>query len=168
MTRLDEAAPRWQFRERHSIRIAATPDRIFEAIRNVTAGEIRFFGLLTAIRRCGRRAPQSILNAPPDEPVLDVATRTGFRYLAIEPPREIVVGLDISPSIFAAMNFLLDGDVLSTETRVVASGAKAKIAFGAYWLVIRAGSGFIRRMWLRAIKKRAEMEYMRNRARRSR
>ena len=153
---LDDAIPRWQFRERHSIRIAATPDRIFDAIRDVTAGEIRFFHLLTTIRRFGRPAPASILNAPPDEPILHLATRTGFRYLGVHPPREIVIGLDPAPQVFAAMNFRLDGDRLSTETRVATRGVKATIFFGAYWMVIRAGSGLIRRTWLRAIKKRAE------------
>ena len=32
----------------------------------------------------------------------------------------------------------------------------ARRRFGAYWLFVRPGSGLIRRMWLRAVKKRAE------------
>ena len=103
MTHLDGVMPRWQFRERHSIRIAATPQSIFEAIRRVTAREIFLFRTLTFIRRLGGDGRESILNAPPDEAILDVATRTGFRYLANEPPREIVVGSDIAPEIFAAI-----------------------------------------------------------------
>jgi len=157
MTSLDGFMPRWQFRERHSIRIAAPPEAIFDAIRRVTAREIFLFRTLTFIRRLGRSAPESILNAPPDEPILEVATRTGFRYLANQPPREIVVGIDIAPEIFAAMNFLIDGSLLSTETRIVARTAKARRVFAAYWFVIRLGSGLIRRMWLRAIRKRAEL-----------
>ena len=154
--KLDEAMPRWTFRERHSTRIHAAPEKIFEAIENVTAREIRFFGLLTWVRRFGRRGRESILSAPPDEPILAVALRTGFRRVAFDPPNEIVLQLDIAPErIAAAMNFRVDRDVLSTETRVIARGAKAKIVFGAYWIAIRAGSAFIRRMWLRAIKRRA-------------
>lgn len=149
--------PRWTFRERHSTRVNASPEKIFDAIGKVTSHEIRFFRLLTWIRRFGRPGRESILNAPPDEPILSVATRTGFREVAIDRPREIVVRLDIVPNrIAAAMNFFIDGSLLSTETRVLTHGAKAKWMFGAYWLVIRAGSGFIRRMWLRAIRKRAE------------
>ena len=87
----------------------------------------------------------------------DVATRTGFRYMVNDPPREIVLGIDIAPEIFAAMNFLLDGSLLSTETRVFAKTARAKRRFALYWFAIRAGSGLIRRMWLRAIRKRAEL-----------
>ena len=112
MTHLDGVMPRWQFRERHSIRVAATPESIFAAIRQVTAREIFLFRAVTFIRRLGGDGRESILNAPPDEPILDVATRTGFRYMVNDPPREIVVGSDIAPEIFAAMNFLLDGPLL--------------------------------------------------------
>jgi hypothetical protein len=157
MTSLERLMPQWQFRERHSIRVAASPEVIFEAIRRVTPREIFLFRTLTFIRHPVRGGRESILNAPPDEPILDVATRTGFRYLANEPPREIVIGLDISPEVFAAMNFLIDGSLLSTETRVFAGTAKARRIFAVYWFVIRLGSGLIRRMWLRAIRKRAEL-----------
>ena len=61
----------------------------------------------------------------------------------------------------AAMNFRIEdaGDgawLVSTETRVHATDTSARRAFARYWTVIRPGSGFIRRMWLRAIKRRAE------------
>jgi hypothetical protein len=45
---------------------------------------------------------------------------------------------------------------LVTETRVYATDAAARRAFARYWLVVRPGSGIIRRVWLRAAKKRAE------------
>jgi hypothetical protein len=45
---------------------------------------------------------------------------------------------------------------LSTETRIAATDARARRRFAAYWLVVRPGSGLIRRLWLRAVKKRAE------------
>jgi len=157
MTRLDEVIPRWQFRERHSIRIEAPPEVIFDAVLHVTAREIVLYRTLTWIRRLGRSGPPGILNAPPDEPPLEVATRSGFRRVASDPPREIVVGIDIAPAIFAAMNFRIEGQLLSTETRIFASTPRAKRTFAVYWLVIRGGSGFIRRMWLRAIRKRAEL-----------
>jgi len=156
MTHLDEAVPQWQFRERHSTRIAAQPQKIWDAIRSVTAREIFLFRTLTFIRRLGRSTPESILNARPDEPLLDVATRSGFRYLAIDAPRELVVGIDVAPQTFAALNFLIEPPVVSTETRVFAKTAAARRKFALYWFVIRPGSGFIRRMWLRAIRKRAQ------------
>lgn len=179
-TRLDEFVPVWQFSERHTIRIAATPARVFDAIRSVRANEIALFKTLTWIRRGGRRAPESILNAGDSTSLLDVATRNGFIYLADEAPQEIVIGTvvvaprgrhgGLTPQTFktplapgfaiAAMNFLVapdgpDGSLVSTETRVFANSAGAKRRFARYWRLIYPGSALIRRMWLRAVEKRA-------------
>jgi hypothetical protein len=162
-THLDSIAPVWQFQEKHSMHIAASPERVFEAIRSVRAEDVVLFRSLVAIRRGGRRGPESILNPPAGVPILDVATRTGFRYLADDPPREIVVGLAVAPNVFASMNFLVTSDGrggshTSTETRVHAGTKRAERKFAMYWRAIRAGSGFIRRMWLLAIRRRAESE----------
>ncbi len=91
-THLDEFAPAWQFNEVHTIRIAAPPARVFEAIRGVTADEIALFRTLTWIRRGGRALPRSILNAGGSEPLIDVALRGGFVRLADDAPRELVIG----------------------------------------------------------------------------
>ena len=160
-THLDSIVPVWQFNEKHSLRIDAPPERVFEAIRAVRAEDIVLFRTLVAIRRGGRRGPESILNPAAGAPILDVATRTGFRYLADDPPREIVVGLEVAPGVFAAMNFLVTADgrggsIVSTETRVYARTKRAGRRFAMYWRVIRPGSGFIRRMWLRAVRRRVE------------
>ena len=61
----------------------------------------------------------------------------------------------------AVMSFRIEPDgegtwLVSTETRVHATDASARRRFARYWFLIRPGSGFIRRMWLRAIKRRAE------------
>jgi hypothetical protein len=58
------------------------------------------------------------------------------------------------------MNFIVTEDgpgrsLLTTETRVFASGPAARRRFAIYWRVIYPGSAFIRRMWLRAIQERA-------------
>lgn len=58
------------------------------------------------------------------------------------------------------MNFLVTPDgpgrsVVSTETRVFANSPSARRRFAAYWRVIYPGSAIIRRMWLRAIERRA-------------
>ncbi len=179
-TRLDEFAPIWQFREFHSIRVAAEPSRVFDAIRRVRADEIMFFGTLTWIRRGGQPLPPSILNAGDRESLIDVATRSGFVRLADEAPRELVIGTvvmappgvhgTLTPELFgkvlppgfalATMNFLVVPDgpgrsLVSTETRVHAADPPTRRRFAAYWRVIYPGSAIIRRMWLRAIEKRA-------------
>ena len=123
------------------------------------------------------------MNAPEQIPLLDVATRTTFATLA-DTPQEIVVGTAVvaprrlrgarhpTPAdllaaqrldgfALAAMNFVIsparDGVCeVTTETRVFATDARTRRAFGAYWRVIYPGSSLIRYMWLRAIKSRAE------------
>ena len=59
------------------------------------------------------------------------------------------------------MNFLVTpagpgNSTISTETRVYADDAAAIHRFAIYWRLIHPGSDIIRRMWLRAIKERAE------------
>lgn len=182
-TKLDEFAPVYQFSESRSIQISASKERVYEAIRQVTAGEIKLLRTLTWIRRLGRASPPGILNAPQNEPVLDVALRSGFLLLADEPDREIVIGALVSapkgwrpsekptPGDFkslnapgfalASMNFRIeeagaDGCVVTTETRVFTTDPSSRRKFGEYWRVIYPGSALIRRMWLQAIKNRAE------------
>jgi hypothetical protein len=177
---LDEFMPAWHFRERHATRIAAPPARVFAAIKEVRAKEIAFFNILVWIRRGGRSGPESILNPGDGASLLDVATRSGFIYLADDAPRELVVGtvviaprgIDCAPTpqmftttlppgfALAAMNFLVtpdgpNGSLVSTETRVFANSLSARRRFGRYWRLIYPGSALIRRMWLRAVKKRA-------------
>ncbi len=157
---LDIAVPRWHFRERHATHVAASPEAVFTAIRAIRAEDIFLFRSMVAIRRGFRGGKESILNPPKNTPVLDLATRTGFRYLANDPPREVVIGMDVANGVLAAMNFHVEpdasGSLLSTETRVFSETRSGMYRFGVYWFVIRPGSGFIRRMWLRAIRIRAE------------
>ena len=180
-SRLDEFMPVWQFSEVHTIRIAAPPDKVFEAIRQVRADEILLFRTLTWIRRGGRPMAQNILAAGTRDPVIDVALEGGFVKLADDASRELVIGCIVArpsgsrgkpaPEMFqgaplapgfalAAMNFRLTAEGpgvtrLTTETRVFASSASARRRFALYWRVIYPGSALIRRMWLRAIERRA-------------
>jgi hypothetical protein len=184
-THLDDFMPAYQFNEFHSVRVKASREQVYRAIKSVTADEITFFRTLVWMRRMGRSGPESILNPPPGEPILDVATRTSFIVLAEEPDREIVLGTLVAappgwrptgkatPAAFkalrkpgfalAAMNFRLDEDeaapgttIVTTETRVYATDADVCRRFGGYWRVIYPGSALIRRMWLRATVKRTQ------------
>jgi hypothetical protein len=177
---LDDFVPEYHFSEHHEVRIHAPPDRVFAAVRTVTAREIRFFRLLTWIRAPRlRSARESILAPSPDRPILDVALGSGFCRLAEEPGREIVIGTLLGagrasgcePSGFAAfdrpgiskavMNFRIEEDGpsecrLITETRVFSTDDSARRRFAIYWRVIYPGSSLIRRMWLDAVRRRAE------------
>ena len=178
---IDEVLPSYEFGEHHEILVAAPPDRVLAATRAVTAREIRLFRLLTWLRspRFSRGGRESILNPSADRPILDVALRSGFVLLREEAGREIVFGAVVccAPRVpprsaeefqalsgslaRAVMNFHVEdagGGVsrLVTQTRVAATDAEAQRVFARYWRVIYPGSALIRRMWLRAIKARAE------------
>ena len=98
-----------------------------------------------------------------------------FEVLAEEPNRELVIGAIGQPwkprggetpradfRAFAepgyakmVLNFRYDAGVLETETRVRLTDAASRRKFRLYWIVIRPFSGLIRRVWLRAIRRRA-------------
>ena len=176
---LDEFAPRFQFNEFHSIPINASRTRVYSALWKVTPAEIQFYQTLTWIRRFGRSSQGGVLNPPAHRPILETFTEGGFQMLADEPDREIVFGrvgdglvaanvtadefkvFDLAPLVKIVMNFRIqDADathcLLTTETRVYAAGPQVLRGFAAYWRMIYPGSALIRRMWLRAIKVRAE------------
>lgn len=182
-TQLDEYVPVYQFEEFHSILVHAPPERVFKAIQEVSADEISLFRALTWIRRFGQSGQESVLNAPPHQPLLAVALRTGFMKLAEGQDREVVLGTLVvrpprwrpntraTPDDFkqlraagfavAAINFRIQEEaggfsLLTTETRAYATDASARRKFAAYWRVIYPGSALIRVMWLRAIRHRAE------------
>jgi hypothetical protein len=117
--------------------------------------------------------------APEHRPILESFTAGWFLLLAEDPGREIVIGRagdahagrtlaaeefrksHQAPLVKIAMNFRIE-DVdathctLTTETRVYAAGMHVLQGFATYWRMIYPGSALIRRMWLRAIKLRAE------------
>ena len=159
---LGRILPEWHFAERHTIAIAASPAVVDRAMREVTAGEMPLFRILTWIRAPHLRGrPAGILNAPRREPMLATAAAGIFEVLADAPGREVVLGTLIGRSTHALMNFRIE-DVagercrLVTETRVLAPDAAARRSFDYYWRAIFPGSALIRGEWLRAIRRRAE------------
>jgi hypothetical protein len=182
-TAIDEYAPVYQFSEFHSIPVHASADRVFDALMGVSADEIPFYKELAWFRRGGITGPANILNPPDGVPLLAVATRTSFVTLASHRGREFAMGTVVlapagvrlavaaTPESFkaltvpgfakATMSFtiepLRDGwQRLNTETRVYATDTESREIFARYWRVITPGSAFVRKMWLRAIKVRAE------------
>jgi len=182
-TQLDRFAPVYEFNEFHSIRIKGNRDQVYRAIKAVTADEILLFRTLVWIRRFGRPGPESILNVPEKQPILEVATRTTFLSLSDEPGREIVVGTVVAAPrswrptgnptavgfqalrdpgfALATMNFRIEeagpgACLVTTETRVHATDDAVRRRFKIYWRLIYPGSALIRQMWLRAIRLRVE------------
>jgi hypothetical protein len=182
-TLIDELIPQPNFRKFHSIRVLAPADQAWKAIRAVTADEILLFRTLTWLRRLGRPSRYAILNPPAGQPLIEAMMRNEFSRLGEEPGREIVVGTLVVQATGAldprrwkakdftavrepgfvklAMNFQVTEVepavcVVSTETRAAATDPATYTRFRRYWLLISPGGSFIRRMWLRAIRMRAE------------
>ena len=170
---LDEFMPEFDFNEVHSTLVAAPPERTLAAVRALTPRDVPVMAALMALRRL-RRTPRP-------GPVVDQMLRGGFVVLA-DRPDELVLGVAgrfwtpaggiarIGAGDFAdfdapnhakgIMNFhaqtAAGGCLLSTETRVRATDEHARRSFGRYWRVVHPGSALIRRVWLRAARRRAE------------
>jgi uncharacterized protein YndB with AHSA1/START domain len=160
---IDELMPRFDFAEHHATRVHASPERVWAAIHERDFADSWLIRLLMAIRARGRRAS----GGP-----------SPFTVVAEDPPREVVIGiegpfwkLNCKPrpvtresyrqpppagTALAAWNFAFADGVLSTETRVLCGDPASRRKFGMYWLVIRPGSGLIRRVMLRRIRRNAE------------
>lgn len=174
---------RWS--ERHAVEIAAPPADVLAAVRALTAEEMPLVRALMALRTLpARLRGHAVRRAGSARPVLEEMGRSGFVALGETPGHELVVGIIgrfwqacpahvafDSPAAFrafdapgwakAAMNFtvepLADGRTrLATETRIAATDPAASRRFGRYWRVVGPGSALIRRLWLRAVRRRAE------------
>ena len=165
---LDETLPLWHHRERHARHVDAPPERVFQAIRELTVADAPLGQVLMRLRG---------IRADVHRPLFDEMHGIGFGVDAVARNKEIVFaavgkpwrlrGGGARPRVddfreFAepgyakmALNFAFDGDTLSTETRVLLTDEASRRAFRRYWLLIRPFSGLIRRLWLRAIERRA-------------
>jgi hypothetical protein len=181
---LHEFLPGYDANEVHSVRVAAPPERVLAAARELTSREVPLLVALMTLRTL----PAVLLRKRPARlrrdlrrPILDQATRGGFMVLA-ERPDELVLGVvgrfwtstggveRLEPAEFAgfdapgfakaAMNFharaVDGGTLLTTETRIKGTNEEARRRFLRYWRVVMPGSALIRRAWLRAIRRRAE------------
>lgn len=185
MAALDEVLPVYRHRERHERAIAAPPTDVWGALLEVTAAELPLSRFLMGVRSIPQRLARrrAMLDGQLAQPILQTFMRGGFRELHNEPLRLLVAGAAIQPWRLvrgrvadvrdldgfrafkepgfglAAVSFELApagaGTRLATETRVQPTDPNAARAFLPYWLVIRAGSGLIRRELLRAVARRA-------------
>ena len=92
-TVLDRLIPTFQTADRYSTLVAASPDRVWAALSQVTTGELRLFRVLMGVRVLpGRlvRSPRARFAA--DEPLLGWAVRFGFAILGADPGRELAFG----------------------------------------------------------------------------
>lgn len=182
--RIDAWMPEYDFSERHRTRIRASAAAVYRTLWEVDLGAHPVARALFAARSLpailARRARPFERRR---SFTLKDAVAGGFVLLEEQAPEECVLGVtgsfwqlsgnrlptdprefrDPPPSGAArvAWNFALSpaadgGTLLSTETRIRCSDPASRRAFGRYWLLIRPGSGLLRRILLRLIRLEAE------------
>jgi hypothetical protein len=171
----DWTAEGWTLLERHDLPVHAPPWTALAALANLRLRDLPAVRALFALRGLRHSAEMTLH---------DFFSTAPFVMLAEEPSREIVFGVlrarpgsgtgsarptasasafrhALGTAPFAAIGtFRADphdrGSLLWTETWVRTRGARARVAFGAYWLAIGPWSAWIRRMFLRAARAQAE------------
>jgi hypothetical protein len=179
---IDDYMPEPQFAERHALRVAAPPERAWQAVRALDMGGSPVIRGLFALRSLPAFLAGKRRRGPALGTTMDGLLRSGFVLLAEQAPREIVLGLvgrfwtptggltrveepefrgfDRPGMTVAAWNFTIlpaeGGSLIATETRVRCTDAASLRSFRRYWRVVRPFSGLIRKEGLRAIRRAAE------------
>ena len=89
---IDTYLPEYEHHERHSVAIAAAPERIIQAIQEVTPGEIRLWRTLFGLRALPARLLGRRGSAADLRPLLEQMRRRGFVQLGDTPGVELVFG----------------------------------------------------------------------------
>jgi hypothetical protein len=176
--------PVWEYETRAATNVRASPELALEAVRETTVADVPLTTLLLVLRslpsfvtgRLGlpvlRRRLFELLVGTPGFLELPVPAGMLAGGYAGRPWRRRSEPLELGggPDEFAdfdepgyakvTLHFTAaaEGSAsrLVTETRIHLTDEAARRAFGRYWLVVRLGSGAIRRDWLRAARRHAE------------
>lgn len=171
--RLDAFLPEYDVSEHHEVVVHASPERAFQAIREVDLAKDPLIGALFFVRtiphRLTGKLPQS------RRLTIEEMLQGGFRLLEDDSPRELIVGaigrfwqldsgiremnandfIDFNEPGFAkaVMNFAVEpngarSSIVSTETRVHCTDDGARRKFLLYWRIIGPFSALIRRRLL--------------------
>lgn len=184
--RLNNYLPKYDFFEKHEIVIHSSPDKVFEAIHNFDMRKSKVINTLIFLRRIHRlnsnREPDK---QEATKLSIDQLTKNGVMILLEEVEnQEVVIGFtgkfwQLRPTLIhlsSAVDFINfnqpgysktawnlyierndDGTAtLSTETRILCLGERAKSSFRLYWAIIRPYSSLIRLEMLKMIKEQTE------------
>ena len=184
-SKLDEIFPEYQFCEKHTQRIHASPERVAGALEQTTMDDIKAYYTLMRIRAFAlgiRQQPKSLLPSGSVR-ILAMMREPKSPFVPLyQDASEIVMGLvgyarpytqppnvhDLAAfqafhepdSVRIAFNLLIRDDgggwsTITSDTRLLVMGDRARRATGRYWRLVCPGSGMIRRMWLNAVEARA-------------
>ena len=179
---LDRFMPEYDVRERHQTRVAAPAGVTFAAASELALHRSPLIRGLFRARQLlmGGTVPPARV---PDVPFLDEVVALGWRMLAVEPERQVVVGAVTQPWVadvvfrglppgefaaFAEPDYVkiawtigvtplgAQTSLLRTETRAVATDEGARARFRPYWTLASPGILLIRREMLRLVRREAE------------
>jgi len=169
---IDEFLPTYDVNELHKIDVCAQVEKVYQVVQSLDFRDSKVVRWLFRLRG----VPVSALT-------LNGLLEFGFVILGETPDQEIVLGLvgrfwtrsipiqRLNPEAFRAFdrkgfakavaNISLsqqaDGITrVTTETRVLCMGNASRRYFRIYWFLIGPFSAWIRREWLRIIKRQAE------------
>jgi len=151
---LDAFLPDYEFGERHRIAIRAAPDRIDRALRELKVEDVPAVRLLFALRGMPRQGRVlgvigGLGSVPDDVPGVGIVVGLRGQFWRWS-------GTGEGPQAQAVADFRIEGEALSTETRVHVPDLVARRKFARYWRAIRPFSGLIRILILRAARRKAE------------
>jgi hypothetical protein len=184
--RFDALARGARFRDRIALRVKASPEAIFDAVRHVTLADMKLARMLGELRYL----PGRLTGHPPasdrDRPFLSILEEGGTLLLADDAPQEIILGsagrlhqvVDQTPVRFTSADAFHAFDapefeklfmslrvtpstrpgeqLLVLEHATLPLSGEAERKFRGYWRVIRPTGAFVSRQLLKAIRARAE------------
>ena len=184
---LDDVVPHPQYQMVHRRIVSAPPSAVWDELCRVTMSALplghalegaRLLPARLAGREHRRLAGRTFLDVTPipvlfserPQVVISAGLSQAWRLLGgLTPPRPDAAALRAwsDPGwIKVAMELCLEptptGTLLSTETRILATDPRSRRSFAAYWFLIRASSGAIRREVLRVVARRAESRSRQN------
>ncbi len=168
---LDEVLPAFDVAAKYSIRVQASPEKIYRILqKGIPTGSIT--KILMALRKvprlfrketdCPDYSFYKLKESQANEIVIGIVGQFWKPVASIVPVESLeeFIAFERNGYCKAAMNLRITPQTanacsLTTETRVISYGY-AKERFLSYWQVIKPFSGLIRREILRKIKKEAE------------
>ncbi len=182
-SRLDEVMPEYHFSERHEVKVQAPPAAVSEALKQVTLDDLQVYDMLMRVRAMAS-GQFSYKRVRGELRILDLLNRPGSGFVPLlQTDREIVMGMAGQPwgkgrrpdikdaaayrdfhdpaSVKIAFNLRIvdEGSGRSrviTETRILATDDAGLRTMGRYWRLVYPGSAMIRKMWMNAVRLRAE------------